>query len=75
MSTIDPVRNRPAEEGQRNDPDLRDESGIQPGVNTISSSNTDAQDKELSKTAADNYRTSDEEDKNADPEFDEVDNS
>ena len=74
MSNTDPTRNRPADEGRRNDPDVRDESAIQPGVNTVSSS-TDSGNKELTKTAAGDFRTNDEGDKNADPAFDEVDNS
>jgi hypothetical protein len=73
MNNTDPVRNQPADEGKRDDPALRDESAIQPGVNTISSSSTDTENKELTKTAADDFRTNDEEDKNADPRFDEVD--
>jgi hypothetical protein len=72
MSKTDPIRNRPADEGDHNDPAVRDESAIQPGVNTISSSSTDAENKELTKTAADDFRSNDEDDKNADPSFDEV---
>jgi hypothetical protein len=75
MSNTDPQRNKPADEGKRNDPAVRDESAIQPGVNTISSSSTDAENKELTKTAADDFRTNDDEDKNADATFDDIDNS
>jgi len=65
-------RNRPAEAGRRNDPDLRDESAIQPGVNTISSSDTDEVNEDLTRTTSDNFRPEDSSDKYADPDFDEV---
>lgn len=67
-------RNRPAEKGRRNDPDLRDESAIQPGVNTISSSETDEVNEDLTRTTSDNFRPEDESDKYADPDFDETPN-
>jgi hypothetical protein len=66
-------RNRPAEEGRRNDPDLRDDSAIQPGVQTISGSETDDRNAHVTRTASDNFRPEDESDKFADPDFDEVD--
>jgi hypothetical protein len=65
-------RNRPADEGERNDPDVRDESAIQPGVNTISSSETDEDNEHLTRTAADDFRER-EDDAKADPAFDEID--
>lgn len=52
-------RNRPAEDGRKNDPDIRDRSDMQPGVSTMSSSPTDAANQQLTQTAADNFRTSD----------------
>ena len=71
MSTTDPRRNRPAEEGTNNDPNVRDYTGQQPGVSTMSSSDTDEGNNDLSETAADNFR---EEDfgSNADPSFNEI---
>jgi hypothetical protein len=67
----DPVRNQPAEKGRKNDPDLRDESAIQPHVNTISSSDTDGANEQLTRTTEDNFRETDAEDKEADPRFNE----
>ena len=66
------TRNRPAEAGRNNHPDIRDESGQQPGVNTMSSSETDAANQHLTKTAADSSRD-EKADPNADPSFDEMD--
>lgn len=64
-------RNLPADEGRRNDPHRREESGQQPGVNTYSSSGTDQDNQNLTKTASDTFR---EEPfgENADPAFDEI---
>lgn len=53
----DIIRNRPAEKGRKNDTDIRDESGIQPGTNTISSSKTDGVNQKTTKTAADGFKT------------------
>jgi hypothetical protein len=68
QSNNNPRRNRPAEEGKRNDPDLRDNSAAQPGVQTMSSSDTDEANQNLTETAADSFRE-DSEDKNADPDL------
>lgn len=73
MNTTDPSRNRPTEEGKNNDPNIRDESAIQPGINTVSSSSYDEANEELTKTASDDFRTEDHSDPNADRSFDEVD--
>jgi pyocin large subunit-like protein len=73
MNAKDPRRNQPTEEGRNHDPNLRDESAIQPGVNTISSSDYDDDNEELTKTAEDDFRTEDDFDPNADPSFDEID--
>jgi len=73
MKTTDPRRNRPTEEGRNNDPDLRDESAAQPGINTVSSSDYDDDNEELTKTAADDFREEDDFDPNADRSFDEID--
>lgn len=73
MKNTDPRRNRPTDEGRRNDPHLRDESAQQPGTNTISSSDTDEENQHLTRTAADDFRTTDT-NENADLRFDEVNN-
>lgn len=72
MHTTDPGRNRPTEKGKDNDPNVRDDSALQPGVSTISSSDTDDNDNNLTRTGADSFRTEDN-DPYADPAFDEVD--
>jgi hypothetical protein len=69
----DPKRNKPADEGRKNDPDLRDESAIQPGTNTISDSETDDANENLTETAKDDFRKNDDRDSRADRTFDEVD--
>ena len=66
-------RNRPSEEGKDNDPNIRDESAHQPGVSTMSDSDTDDVNQQVTKTAADSF-TGSEFGKNADKTFDEVDN-
>jgi hypothetical protein len=73
MNTNDPRRNVPTEEGGNNDPNLRDRTAIQPGVNTVSSSDYDDDNEELTKTAADDFREEDNTDSKPDPSFDEVD--
>ena len=67
-----PSRNRPADEGRRNDPDLRDESAAQPGVNTLSSSDYDDNNQKLTETAAHNFRPDSPEDRQADPDFEDI---
>jgi hypothetical protein len=73
MDKKEPMRNMPTEEGKRNDPDLRDDSAIQPGVETISNSEYDEENEKLTKTGADDFRTRDDKDPGADKAFDEVD--
>ncbi|HEU4471635.1 MAG TPA: hypothetical protein VFR58_11155 [Flavisolibacter sp.] len=63
-------RNRPSEEGRKNDPVVRDYSAIQPGVNTISSSDTDHANQEISRTASDNFRPNKDDEPPADKRFD-----
>jgi len=70
--TTDPVRNRPAEDGRKKDPGLRDRSAEQPGVSTMSSSSTDDANQQLTETAADSFREGTK-DKNADPDLDDID--
>ncbi|MDB5209087.1 MAG: hypothetical protein JWR72_4162 [Flavisolibacter sp.] len=67
----DPRRNRPADEGKDNDPNIRDESALQPGVNTISSSENDDVNQHLTRTASDDFREDSEGDEKADKRFDE----
>ncbi|HZF65292.1 MAG TPA: hypothetical protein VEZ55_12430 [Chitinophagaceae bacterium] len=55
----DPQRNRPADDGRNNDPNLRDESAAQPGVNTMSGSNTDHFNTETTESVSDYEGTSD----------------
>jgi hypothetical protein len=64
-------RNRPADEGKDGDPNIRDESAPQPGVNTISTSKYDDENQKLTRTGADNFdeSTSNE---GADKTFDEI---
>lgn len=64
-------RNRPADERRGNDPYTRDDSGIQPGTNTVSSSDTDDVNQHLTRTASDNFRE-EPRDPKADTKFDEV---
>jgi hypothetical protein len=67
----DVERNRPAEKGRDNDPHIRDESAEQPGVNTMSGSDTDDANEKLTKTAGDNFREKAAGDEHADKRFDE----
>lgn len=74
MNTVEPRRNVPTEKGRDNDPNLRDESAIQPGTNTISNSDYDDDNENLTETAADDFREDEnKEDGRPDPSFDEVD--
>ena len=68
---LDPMRNEPAEKGRKNDPDLRDESAIQPGVQTISKSDYDNANEHLTKTSSGSFGE-DKNTDNADPAFDDV---
>ena len=71
MEQNDVKRNQPAEEGRRNDPNVRDETAIQPGVSTISQSKTDDANNEVTRSGMDNQQARPEKD-NADPAFDEI---
>lgn len=70
-NTTDPKRNRPSGEGERNDPNIRDESGVQPGVSTLSTSDNDDVNQQLTRTASDDFREDGEGDDKADKRFDE----
>ena len=66
----DITRNRPTEEGRRNDPNLRDEDARQ-GTNTMSTSETDSAKENLTRTTSDNFREDSKGDEKADKRFDE----
>ena len=70
-NNTNPKRNIPADEGRRNDPNLRDEDAQQAGVNTMSSTENDDVNQHLTRTAADNFREDSEGDEKADRKFDE----
>jgi hypothetical protein len=71
MNTNNPSGNKSAEKGKNNDPELRDNSAIQPGVSTISKSKTDPDNAKVSRTAADSFHEDEEGDQDADKRFDE----
>lgn len=64
------TRNRTAVKENKEDPAIRDRSGIQPGTSTVSSSKTDEENEQLTRTTADNNEST-EKDPNADKVFDE----
>ena len=66
-------RNRPSEKGESNDDNLRDHTATQPGVSTISSSSTDDANNDLTRTASDGFTEDLQDEAEADPTFDEVD--
>lgn len=70
---LDPKRNKPADEGRNEDPELRDDSAIQPGVSTVSSSKSDSDNDQLTETAADNFRTDEATEGKPDRTLDDVD--
>lgn len=64
------TRNRPADKGRRNDPDLRDEDARQ-GASTMSSSETDDAKNHLTRTISDDEHRASDSDEKADKRFDE----
>ncbi|HEX2608484.1 MAG TPA: hypothetical protein VHK91_13945 [Flavisolibacter sp.] len=72
MVSNDPGRNRPSDKGTQNDPFIRDESAHQPGVNTMSSSDTDDLNNDLTETAGDDFREN-KNDSKADADFEDID--
>lgn len=67
-------RNQPTEEGRRNDPVIRDDSAIQPGVQTNSGSPYDEDNQQVTRSAMGDSTLSEfDTDNNADPTFDQVD--
>jgi hypothetical protein len=69
----EPHRNKPADTGKKNDPDLRDESAFQPGISTVSSSSYDEDNEKLTDTAADDFREEKDSDAAADATYDQID--
>jgi hypothetical protein len=69
INVNDPGRNRPSSKGESNDPDLRDESAAQPGVSTVSSSDTDYLNQETTQSVSDDPDTSDFDDELDDKDF------
>jgi len=65
-------RNQPSEEGRDNDPQVRDESAAQPGVNTMSRSSTDRANEGLTKTTVEGDSVEDHGDQKRDARFDEI---
>ncbi len=66
-------RNRPSEQGGNEDTNLRDDSALQPGISTISNSETDDSNDDLTQTAGDDFTEDLEDEDDADLAFDEVD--
>jgi hypothetical protein len=67
----DPKRNKPSDKGRDHDPETRDDSAVQPGIQTVSKSDYDKANQQLTDTALGNLSVK--KDKNADKRFDEVD--
>jgi hypothetical protein len=55
MKSDDIKRNKPADKGQGHDPEIRDNTGQQPGISTISSSETDENNERLTNTAKEGF--------------------
>jgi hypothetical protein len=66
LNAEDPGRNRPSDEGRNDDPLLRDDSAAQPGVNTMSSSDSDFEDDDLTETVSDTDDVVDDDDADLD---------
>lgn len=70
----DITRNRPSDEGRRNDPDMRDETATQPGVQTISPSSGDEANQAVTGSAMQGSETTQfDTDDRADPTLDDID--
>ena len=66
-------RNHPTEEGRNNDPDMRDDSAIQPGVQTVSDSRYDDNNQNTTSSALSDGTISEfDTETNADPAFDDM---
>ena len=55
------------------DPERKDDSSIQPGVQTVSNHENDPSNQQLTETTRDGFREDVKKDRNADPKFDDVD--
>lgn len=64
-------RNLPSDEGKQNDPHKRDEDARQPGVSTISTSENDQDNQNITRTASDTFREDKPGEPKADKRFDE----
>jgi len=75
INVNDPGRNRPSSKESSNDANLRDESAAQPGISTVSSSDTDYENQETTQSVSDDPDTSDfdDDDELADEDFDDDD--
>ncbi len=69
----DILRNEPTEEGRRNDPEKRDDSAIQPGVQTVSDSSYDESNQHVTSSSMSDGTISEfDTDTKADPAFDDM---
>jgi hypothetical protein len=69
----DPARNRPTEEGRKNDPSVRDDSAIQPGVQTNSDSDFDEANQNVTLSSMDDSNITEYDiDDDADATFDDI---
>lgn len=73
MKQLDPKRNKAADDGRNDDPQLRDDSLVRPGASTVSKGKNDEDNEHLTETAADDFKTDDEEGPKPDRTFDQVD--
>jgi hypothetical protein len=72
--TNNPKRNEPADIEKNSDPNLRDDSGLQPGIQTVSDSDNDDANENVTKTSSGNFSETTRTEYNADPAFDDMDN-
>ena len=63
-------RNRPSEMGRNEDTNLRDDSALQPGISTVSDSETDDLNDDLTQTVGDDFEEDLEDEDDADLAFD-----
>jgi len=68
----EPTRNRASEEGRNNDPNLMDDSSQQPGLQPVSSRNSDESEEDVTETAS-NDLSEEELDEDADADFEDED--
>ncbi|HVG39966.1 MAG TPA: hypothetical protein VM888_00045 [Chitinophagaceae bacterium] len=67
-----PKRNEPTEKGRNNDPNIRDDSGIQPGIQTNSKSDYDETNEHRTNSSSGNFGE-DTGAQKADAAFDDID--